>query len=123
MAQIATELIVPLHSDVPGALAAALEAVARSGINIDGFAEQEGSLHLLTRDATATQKALRAAGIRVRGDGTVVVAEVADKPGAAAELFRRVANAGLNVEFSYLASGNRLVVGGDDPQGIAKILA
>lgn len=123
MAQIATELIVTLHSDVPGALAAALEAVARAGINIDGFAEHEGTLHLLTRDASATQKALRAAGVRVRGDGTVVVAEVADKPGAAAELFRRVANAGLNVEFSYVASGNRLVVGGDDPQGIAKILA
>lgn len=123
MAHVATELVVTLHSDAPGALAAALEAIARSGLNVDGLTEEEGIAHLLTRDAPAAQKVLRAAGIRVRTEASVVVVEVADKPGAAAALFRRIANAGLNVSYCYVASGNRLIIGSDDPQSIAKILA
>lgn len=122
MAHVASELTVTLQSNVPGALAAALEAVAKAGINIDGVSEIEGTLHVLTRDAAATQRALRAAGVRVRGEKAVVVVDVADRPGVAAELFRRIADAGLNVDFTYMATGNRLVVGGDDPQRIAKLL-
>lgn len=122
MAHVASELTVTLQSNVPGALAAALEAVAKAGINIDGVSEIEGTLHVLTRDAPATQRALRGAGVRVRGENAVVVVDVADRPGVAAELFRRIADAGLNVDFSYMATGNRLVVGGDDPQRIAKLL-
>lgn len=123
MAHVATELTVTLQSDVPGALASALEAVARAGINIDGLTEQEGTVHLLTRDAPATQRALRASGVRVRSERTVVVVDVEDRPGVAAGLFRRIAEAGLNVDFSYLATRDRLVVGGEDPQRIAKLLA
>ncbi len=122
MAHVATELTVTLQSNVPGALAIALEAIARAGINIDGLAEQEGTVHVLTRDAAATQRALRAAGVRVRGESAVVVVDVADRPGMAAGLFRRIADAGLNVDFSYMATGNRLVVGGDDTKKIAKLL-
>ncbi len=123
MARVGTELTVTLQSNVPGALATALEAIARAGINIDALAEREGTVHLLTRDAPATQRALRAAGVRVRSERQVAVVEVDDRPGVAAGLFRRIAEAGLNVDFSYLASGNRLVVGGDDSQRIAKLLA
>ena len=123
MAHVATELTVALQSHVPGALASALEAIARAGINIDGLTEQQDTVHLLTRDAPATQRALRAAGVRVRAERTVVLIEVADRPGVAAGLFRRIADAGLNVDFSYLATRDRLVVGGDDVQGIAKLLA
>ena len=123
MAHVATELTVALQSNVPGALASALEAIARAGINIDGLTEQEGTMHLLTRDAPATQRALRAAGVRVRAERTVVLIEVADRPGVAAGVFRRIADAGLNVDFSYLAMRDRLVVGGADVQGIAKLLA
>jgi hypothetical protein len=80
-------------------------------------------MHLLTRDAPATQRALRAAGVRVRSERQVAVVEVDDRPGVVAGLIRRVAEEGLNVDLSYLAIGNRLVVGGDDPQRIAKLLA
>jgi len=122
MAHLATELVVTLQANVSGAMAAALEAVARAGINLESVTELEGTLHLLTRDAPATQRALRAAGVRVRGENVVAVIEVADRPGVAADLFRRIANAGLSVDFSYLATGNRLVVGGGDTQRIAKLL-
>ncbi|HJQ67038.1 MAG TPA: hypothetical protein VJ816_11705 [Gemmatimonadales bacterium] len=122
MAHLATELLVTLQSNVPGAVAAALEAVAKAGINLEAVTELEGTLHVLTRDAPATQRALRAAGVRVRGETVVAVIDVADRPGVAAGLFRRIANAGLNVDFSYMAMGNRLVIAGDDPKAIAKVL-
>jgi hypothetical protein len=123
MAHLTTDLTLNLQSNLAGALATALEAIARAGINIDGLAELEGTIHVLTRDAPATQRALRAAGVRVRSERPVAVIEVDDRPGVAAALFRRIADAGLNVDFSYLATNNRMVVGGDDPQRIANILA
>ena len=122
MTNVATDLAVTLRADRPGALVAALEAIARAGINIDGYAEIEGILHLLTRDAPAAQRALRAVGARVRGERQVVIVAAVDRPGAAAEIFRRIANAGTGVDFSYLASNNRIVVGVDDPSKIAEIL-
>ena len=123
MAHVITKLIVTLQPDRPGALAVALEAIAHAGINIDGLTERDGSVHLLTRDAPATQRALRAAGVRVRAEREVAVIELQDRPGAAAAVFRRIADAGINVEFSYLATNNRLVLGTGDPQRIAKLLA
>lgn len=123
MAHVTTELIITLQSDRPLALAVALEAIARAGINIDGLTELEGSVHVLTRDAPATQRALRASGVRVRAEREVAIIDVQDRPGVAADVFRRIADAGINVAYSYLATNNRLVVGGDDPQRIAKLLA
>ncbi|MGH7538644.1 MAG: ACT domain-containing protein [Gemmatimonadales bacterium] len=122
MANLATDLTITLQANRPGALAAALEAIARAGINVDGFAEVEGVLHVLTRDAPATQRALRGAGIRVRGERSVAVVSVEDRPGIAAGLFRRIAEAGINVDYSYLASNHRIVICTDDPKRIDKVL-
>ena len=122
MHTLANDLTVTLQADRPGALAAALEAIARAGIHIDGHAEIDGTLHLLTRDAAATQRALRAAGIRVRAEREVLVFEAGDRPGMAAGLFRRIADGGVNVAFSYVATDNRIVVGADDPERAAKLL-
>ena len=65
---------------------------------------------------------MRAAGIRVRGEGQVIVIGVDDRPGVAASVFRRIADAGINVEFSYVANQNRMVIGADDPEKIAALL-
>jgi len=77
---------------------------------------------LLTGDAPAAQRALRATGIRVRGERQVIVIGVDDRPGVAAGVFRRIADAGINVEFSYVANQNRMVIGADDPGKIAALL-
>jgi hypothetical protein len=108
--------------DRPGALAAAIEAIAKAGINLDGYAEFDGILHVLTQDAPAAQRALRAAGIRVRSERPVVVIGVDDRLGVAASVFRRIADAGINVEFSYVANQKRMVIGADDPEKIASLL-
>ncbi|MGH7613843.1 MAG: ACT domain-containing protein [Gemmatimonadales bacterium] len=118
----ATDLTVTLQADRPGALAAAIEAIAKAGINLDGYAEFEGTLHVLTHDAPATQRALRAVGIRVRGERQVIVIGVDDRPGVAAQVFRRIADAGINVDFSYVANQNRMVIGADDPTKIADVV-
>ena len=77
---------------------------------------------MLTRDAPAAQRALRAVGIRVRGERQVIVIGVDDRPGEAARVFRRIADAGINVDFSYVANQNRMVIGADDPKRIAAVL-
>jgi len=121
--QTATDLTITLQANRPGALVTALEALGRTGINVEGVTEFDGVLHLLTRDAGSAARALRSAGVRVRDERVVAVIEVEDRPGGAATMLRRVAEAGINVEFCYLATNTRLVIGADDAKEIAKILA
>jgi len=114
MAHVATDLAVTLPEDRPGALAKAVIAVGTAGINLDGHAEMGGVVHVLTTDAGAARDALEAAGFMVVREQQVVLAELEDRPGSAAGIFRRIADAKVNIRFSYLATGNRLVIGADD---------
>jgi hypothetical protein len=111
------DLTVNLESDRPGRLAKAATAIASGGLNIDGFAEIEGILHLLTSDPQSARLALEAVGLQVTDDRQVVVTDrIEDRSGAAAEIFGRLAHAGLNVAYAYLASGNRFVIAVDEPE-------
>ena len=47
---------------------------------------------------------------------------VEDEPGAAAGVFQRIANAHINVRYTYLATGNRLVIAVADPQAVITAL-
>jgi hypothetical protein len=51
-----------------------------------------------------------------------VVVPVEDEPGAAAGVFQRIADAHINVRYSYLATGNRLVIAAADPRALMKVL-
>lgn len=114
MAHVATDLAVTLPEDRPGMLAKAVNAVSTAGINIDGYAEMDGVVHVLTTDLGATRGALEASGFKVVREREVVLVQVEDQPGSAARIFRRIADAKVNIRFSYLATRNRLVVGADD---------
>ena len=48
---------------------------------------------------------------------------VEDRPGSAAGVFRRIADAKVNIRFSYLATGNRLVVAAEKLQELIAALA
>src|SRR5262245_10727160 len=113
--RLARDLAVTLEEDRPGRLAKAAQAIASGGLNLDGFAEIEGILHLLPSDARSARFALEAVGLRVSGEREVVVMRLEDAPGVASSLFGRLAQAGLNVAFTYVAAGNRVVIGCDDP--------
>ena len=114
MAQMASDLAVTLPEDRPGMLARAVQAVSSAGVNLEGHAEMEGVVHVLTSDAAATKNALEQSGFRVLKEQKVVLVEVEDRPGSAASIFRRVADAKVNIKFSYLATRNRLVIAADD---------
>jgi len=125
MQMLMGDLTVELE-DRPGTLARATEAIAKAGINIEGAAGfpcgGEGVFHVLTKDAQATRKALESAGFRITGERQVLVVDVEDKPGTAAKIFRRIADASVNVDLVYEATNNRVVVGGDNVQKVKEIL-
>ena len=123
MAHLASDLAVTLDVDRPGTLARAIGAVSKAGINIDGYSEMNGVVHVLTTDLPATRKCLSEAGFHVVQEQQVVLIPVADQPGAAAKIFQQIADAHINVRYSYLATGNRLVIAAGDPQAVMKAIA
>jgi len=123
MAHLAEDLAVTLVEDRPGMLAKAIGCVSAAGINIDGYAEMNGMVHVLTTDLPATRRCLSEAGFKVMQEQHVVLVPVADEPGAAARVFQRIADAHVNVRYSYLATGNRLVIAADNPDAIIKAVS
>lgn len=122
MQTLARDLTVTLGDDRPGALATALEAIAKANINIEGYAESAGTLHLLTSDANSTRRALESAGLKIAREEEVVVAELVDRPGVAAGVFRQIADRNINVTFSYVATGNRIVVGAANVTAVKEVV-
>ena len=122
MASVATDLAVTLREDRPGMLSKAVTAVSVAGINLEGHAEMEGVVHVLTTDSEGTRDALEAAGFRVVREQEVALVAVEDRPGSAAGIFRRIADAKVNITFSYLATRNRLVIASDNLQELLACL-
>jgi hypothetical protein len=115
MQTIAKDLAIDLGQDRPGTIAKVFEAIAKANINVDGYcATGEGTLHILTKDSAATRKAIEGAGFKVREERDVVVADAADRPGTAAQIFRQIADAEVNVDLTYSLASSRLVVSSKD---------
>ena len=114
---MATDLAVTVE-DKPGALAGMGEAIGAAGINIGGVcgAATPGAsvVHLLVDDAGAAREALAGAGFTSVEEREVAVVDVEDRPGVLGEVARKLADAGVNIELVYLASGTRLVIGAAD---------
>jgi hypothetical protein len=115
--------------DKPGALAKATEAIAAERVNLEGGATincgGEGIFHALFKteqDASTVKRALEKSGFTVRAQQPVVVTEAQDKPGEAARIFRAIADAEVNVEFTYIATNTRVVVGAKNPQKLTEAL-
>ena len=122
MVHLDADLAVTLDDDRPGTLARALGCVSAAGINLDGYAEIGGVVHVLSPNLAATHACLQQAGFRIAQEQQVVLVSVADEPGAAAGVFQRLADSHINIKYSYLATGNRLVIAADNPQGVVDVL-
>jgi hypothetical protein len=104
--------------DRPGTLADMGEALGKAGINIEGMcavgSEGRAIIHLLVADAAAARAALEGAGVKVEGEADPMVTEFpsdqVDRPGAMGEMARAIANAGVNIQVTYLATKNRGVL-------------
>jgi hypothetical protein len=101
-----------------GTLAQLTGALSEAGVNLHGCSGQqfgpEGIIHLLVEDAAGAREAAARAGFVVRGEHDVIVADIEDRPGALAELLAPLAEAGIDVNLTYLATRSRLVIGVDD---------
>ena len=122
MAHLDADLAVTLEEDRPGTLARALGCVSAAGINIDGYAEIGGVVHVLSPDLRATHDCLQGAGFRIVQETQVVLVPVEDEPGAAAAVFQRLAESHINIKYTYLATRNRLVIAADNPQAVLDAL-
>ena len=110
----------------PGALARVAAAVSDAGVNL-AAATFTGSghtadLHILVKHAEATRRVLEPAGLNVTDEQEVVVIEAEDRPGVLADLARKVADAGVNLNLVYVATGTRVVFGADDIDGLRRAL-
>ena len=108
------DLTIRLAADRPGELARVVETLSRSGVNIEGVTEVEGLVHVLARDPGAARSALRAGGYTIDEELEVLVLPMSDRPGELSMVMQRLAEAGVNLRFVYLATETRVVIGVDD---------
>jgi hypothetical protein len=122
MAQDLTVMLV----NQPGTLAALGEVLGNAGINIEGVvgvaSGDSGEVHILVADAGMARETLSNAGIECGGERDVEVVSVVDQPGEMGRHMRRIADAGINVDLVYLATGTRLVLGSSDMEGLRRAL-
>ena len=124
-ASIPFDLVVEIKNE-PGALARVAAAISDAGVNLAaatcvGSADQV-ELHILVPHAEAAKHALAISQLGVTREREVVVVEVEDRPGVLADLTRKVAKAGIDLDLVYVATRNRLVFGAADLAGLKAAL-
>jgi hypothetical protein len=97
--------------DRPGALADLAEALGRAGVNIEGLAGvggagPQGEIRVLVEDAAAARRALEGGRMRVSAERDVVTNELENRPGELGRTARRLADAGVNIESTYVIGGS-----------------
>src|SRR5215813_2887846 len=111
------DLVIEITNE-PGALADVAAAISDAGVNLAaatcmGHADQV-ELHVLVPHAEAAKHALAISRLAVSREREVVVVDVEDRPGVLADLTRKVARAGVDLDLVYVATRNRLVFGAAD---------
>jgi hypothetical protein len=114
---MAVDLVIDIEN-TPGALAGVAAAISDAGVNIAaatcvGPAER-AELHILVPHAEAAKHSLAISQVAVTREREVVVVDVEDRPGVLADLTRRIARAGVNLDLVYVATQNRVVFGAAD---------
>ena len=114
---MAFDLTIDLENS-PGALAEVAGAVSDAGVNLAAAtcigSGERAELHILVPHPEAVRHALAIAHLAVSREREVVVVDVEDRPGVLADLARKVAQAGVNLELVYIATRNRVVFGAAD---------
>ena len=106
--------------DRPGTLAKATDAIAKAGINIEGFCavpsgkDGKGTFRVITSDPATTRKALETAGFKVQEERDVAIIDAEDRPGFLAQTLRRLAENELNVGPTYSITQNRIAITADN---------
>ena len=123
---MAFDLIIDVDN-TPGALAQVAAAISDAGVNIAAATcigpGDRAELHILVPHAGAARPALAISHLAVSREREVVVVDVEDHPGVLADLTRKVARAGVNLDLVYVATNNRVVFGSDDLDALKAAVA
>src|ERR1700735_4109343 len=114
---MAFDLVIDIENS-PGALARAAADISDAGVNIAGAtcigSAERAELHILVPRAEAVRHLLAISHLAVTREREVVVVDVEDRPGVLADLTRKVARAGVNLDLVYVATQDRLIFGAAD---------
>jgi len=114
---MAFDLVIDVENS-PGALARVAAAISDAGVNIAAAtcigSGERAELHILVPHAEAARHSLAISHLAVTREREVVVVDVEDRPGVLADLTRRTAQAGVDLDLVYVATRNRVVFGAAD---------
>ena len=114
---MAFDLVIDIENE-PGALARVATAVSDAGVNLAAATcigtGERAELHILVPHAEAAKHALAISSVAVSREREVVAVDVEDRPGVLADLTRRIARAGVDLDLVYVATRNRIVFGAPD---------
>jgi hypothetical protein len=111
------DLVIDIEN-TPGALARVAAAISDAGVNIAAATcvgpGTQAELHILVPHAEAAKHALAISHVAVSHEREVVVVDVEDRTGVLADLTRKIAKAGVDLDLVYVATQNRVVFGAAD---------
>src|SRR5436305_2514168 len=114
---MAFDLVIDIEN-APGALAKVAAAISDAGVNIAAATcigtGERAELHILVRHAEAARHSLAISHVGVSREREVVVVDVEDRPGVLADLTRKIARGGVNLDLGYVATRHRVVFGAGD---------
>ena len=111
------DLVIDIDNS-PGKLAEVAAAISDAGVNIAAATcvgpGERAELHILVPHAAAAEHLLAISHVAVTREREVIVVDVEDRPGVLADLTRKIAAAGVNLDLVYVATRNRVVFGADN---------
>ncbi|HTT29784.1 MAG TPA: ACT domain-containing protein [Solirubrobacteraceae bacterium] len=122
---MAFDLVIDIEN-TPGALAQVAAAISDAGVNIAAATcvgtGERAEMHILVPHAEAARHSLAISHLAVSREREVVVVDVEDRPGVLADLTRKIAKAGVDLDLVYVATRNRVVFGSVDLTGLRAAL-
>jgi hypothetical protein len=123
---MAFDLVIDVENS-PGALAQVAAAISDAGVNIAAATcvgpGERAELHILVKHPEAAKHSLAISQLAVTREREVVVVDVEDRPGVLADLTRKIARAGVNLDLVYVATRNRVVFGAENLDALRAALA
>ena len=111
------DLVIDIDN-TPGALADVAAAISDAGVHISAATcigpGDRAELHILVPHAEAAKHSLAISHLAISREREVVVVDVEDRPGVLADLTRKIAKAGVDLDLVYIATRNRVVFGAPD---------
>ena len=123
---MAFDLVIEIENTA-GALAQVAAAISDAGVNISAATcigpGDRAELHILVPHAEAVKHMLAISHrVSITREREVVVVEVDDRPGVLADLTRKIARAGVDLDLVYIATRNRVVFGAHDLDALRSAL-